>query len=157
MSHDTALVENSTNVARVDQSALIDSLLIVSYEKRTFCNTQRNIILPKRSEASPCFTVAEVRWLKVHYLGLVIPWMSCAKLFSTLWLIGLAGPHFSTLCFSVPSHHLLLKTNFQYLSGSPIKDLHCDSIFHFNYYTWCKRRRISLFIKRQRGWTEFIK
>ena len=89
---------------------------------------------------------AVVRWLKVHYL--VLPWMSYAKLAVFCVVIDWTSKDaFSALCFSVPTHHLLSKTNFQYHTGSPIKDLHCDSIFHFNYYTWCKIWRISLFIK----------
>lgn len=78
-------------------------------------------------------------------------------LFSALWLIDLAGPHFNTLCFSVPSHQLLLKTNSQYLSGSPIKDLHCDSIFHFNYYTYCTLDVFPYLSNNTKGWNSSSK
>lgn len=78
-------------------------------------------------------------------------------LFSASWLIDLPGPHFNTLCFSVPSHHLLLKTNSQYLSGSPIKDLHCDSIFHFNYYTYCTLDVFPYLSNNAKGWNSSSK
>lgn len=81
---------------------------------------------------------AVARWLKVHYLSWVIPWMSYAKLVVFHVVINRScRTTFQHALFFCPSHQLLLKTNSQYLSGSPIKDLHCDSIFHFNYYTYC--------------------
>lgn len=67
------------------------------------------------------------RWLKEHYLSHESHWMSYAKLVVFCFVINCASkPYFSVLCFSVPSHPILLKRNSAYLSWSPIKDLHHD-------------------------------